>query len=404
MPLSFQVSRRDWPNAGSGARCLFAGYFSPWVLLLCSGLALMVSGWLLTSRAADPAMVHRLPAGMQQETADNAVDLDSLASAETSKDTRSSGDANAAPLAPPSLSSLEVLGRSIAFDRQMKENLDRMEGLSSDDQRELLRKLQRFQTLSLPEREQMQRFHDQLSRHPNRQQLQLVLDQYQDWLLTLPDRDRAILRAASPDERIAKIRELKLEQYEKSLGSDDASRLSKEDAHVLMDWLKTVRRSMGGGPMGFRRPPADDPAEEEARSAAKEASLAALYEKLSPAAQKLMDDAKSLPSRNGDPRDVLVFNWVRQVLFQPGDAALSETYDAATEEEKKQIQNIVELDPENLRSELTRLYRDKQGFARPSGRPGGGGPGGGPGNGGPGGGGRRGERRDDPGPPPGSGN
>ena len=108
--------------------------------------------------------------------------------------------------------------------------------LDSDGQREMLRKWERFKLLTESEREKLQKFHEQLSAHPEVDHLATLINQYYDWNLSLSDRERTDISVATSDQKLERIRRYRLSQYERNLGRDEATLLSFEDLKVFKDW------------------------------------------------------------------------------------------------------------------------------------------------------------------------
>jgi len=180
------------------------------------------------------------------------------------------------------------------------------------------------------------------------------MNQYADWQLTLTDRERVELQAASIEERLEKIRMFRLAQYEKRLGREASTRLSMEDAEALWEWSTERFRRWRLGGEGARL----DPRRLDSNV------LDELQERLSDRARSLMEQARERSSEQRDERAILVRNWLVD-LFQPSQAVLKATYESLSDEQRAELHQLAELTPEAINQELARHYSRRLGIFGP---------------------------------------
>ncbi len=254
--------------------------------------------------------------------------------------------------------------------------------LDSDAQREMLRKWERFQSLSSVEKKRLVEFDQQLAAHPDAAHLLSLIDQYYEWNLALSDRERADLAVASSDLRIERIQKFRMAQYQSNLGRDESTRLSIEDLILFWEWsrerIERMRRSSeerGGRPPNWRN----------GLLALSEEDLDELQSRFSEKAAALMrGKAGKLPDGR-DGRNELVANWLT-ASFQPTTTTLKSFYETLDETERAELMNTVDMTREAINDVLKRKYAERMGFqwfgggrGRPPGGPNSGGPGRGPG-------------------------
>jgi len=259
--------------------------------------------------------------------------------------------------------------------------------LDSDAQREMLRKWERFQTLSSVEKKRLVEFDQQLAAHPDTEHLLSLINQYYEWNLALSDRERADLAVASSDLRIERIQKFRMAQYASNLGRDESTRLSIEDLVLFWEWWRERMRG-NSEERGERRP-----IMRSGQLALSEEELDDLQGKFSEKAASLMRQSAGKLSDGRDGRNELVQKWA-WASFRPSTATLKSFYETLDENERAELLETADMTPEAINSILIQKYAQRIGIPSPGGRgrqPGGpntggpnsGGPGRGPG--GPGG-------------------
>jgi hypothetical protein len=260
----------------------------------------------------------------------------------------------------------------------VQENQKLFEAMAADDQREMVRKWERFSSLSADEQQRWRAFDEQLAAHPDADQLRAVMEHYYEWNLALSDRDRANLSVGSVDKRMELVQKLRLQQYEKNLLDDESTRLTLEELKIFQQWGREVLQRRRG--------------EEPLTAAALDSKLDDLQSRLSGRVAELMAERKGKVIEGRDERWLLVYQWQR-ALMQPSSAMLKSVYESLTAEEKVALSELPEMTPDSIDAKLREYYYDRMELGewarwargRGPGRPGPGGPGpGGPGPGGPG--------------------
>ncbi len=92
------------------------------------------------------------------------------------------------------------------------ERRERIENMSPAEKAELLRQKERFDGLDAAEQERLVELHRQIEAHPESDKLRGVMERYYQWLQTLRPYERDELRRLPPEERIARIKELRQHQ------------------------------------------------------------------------------------------------------------------------------------------------------------------------------------------------
>ncbi len=130
----------------------------------------------------------------------------------------------------------------VAADAPLADRRQAVEQLSPAAKLELQRQKERFESLPLAEQRRMRDLHRMLESHPDSEKLRQVLERYDVWLGTLSSAQRAKLLALPAAERIAQIREMKRRSEESIFGVITSSRLSREDARLVFDWLDELTK------------------------------------------------------------------------------------------------------------------------------------------------------------------
>lgn len=267
------------------------------------------------------------------------------------------------------------------------ENEKLFEAMAPDAQREMVRKWERFSTLSAADQERWRAFDAQLAAHPDAEQLRSVMDQYYEWNLALSDRDRATLSSDSVDKRMELVQKLRLQQYERNLLEDESTRLTLDELEVFQQWGREFQQ--------WRREAIQSQARREPLTGAElDAKLDDLQRRFSGRVAALMAERKGKLVEGRDERWLLVDSWTR-ALMRPSSAMLKSVYESLTPEEKVALSELPEMTPDSIEAKLREYYFDRidlgewarrvrgRGPGGPSGRgPGGPGPVG-PGFGGP---------------------
>ncbi len=108
-----------------------------------------------------------------------------------------------------------------------------IDSLGPSEMRELNEKKNHFDRLSQAEQDRLRKLDAQIRQHPRSEELLQVLGRYGQWLASLESKDRAELQALPPNDRLARIQQMRQ--------SEQRSRLSKcglteRDADTVFQW------------------------------------------------------------------------------------------------------------------------------------------------------------------------
>ena len=131
-----------------------------------------------------------------------------------------------------SAAALEQIGQ-VSHPREIERLV---KALSPVDRHQLRQMRSRFDALDEPEKDRLRDFHRQVCQSDSGPQLYAVLRRYRDWLATIPDGQRADLLELPPEQRIAKIREIRQSQQASSFRVH-AGDIPPEDAMTVAKWL-----------------------------------------------------------------------------------------------------------------------------------------------------------------------
>jgi len=112
---------------------------------------------------------------------------------------------------------------------ERRAHLEQMDAAAKD---QLRQKSERFAQLDPAERERLRALREQIEQDPHRAQLEQIMQQYSEWLLTLTPFQRAELADLEPRERVEMIKQIRDKQARES-----ARRLSHEDVTAFSQWF-----------------------------------------------------------------------------------------------------------------------------------------------------------------------
>ena len=113
----------------------------------------------------------------------------------------------------------------------------RLESLSPEQREELLRKKERFDALKDEEKERLRKLHQDITSAPDADRLQRVMSRYTQWLSSLTSAQRSELLTLPANKRIGKIKEL-LKQQENQRFQLYVGNLPTEDRDAIYEWLE----------------------------------------------------------------------------------------------------------------------------------------------------------------------
>lgn len=114
----------------------------------------------------------------------------------------------------------------------------RIEAMTAAEREQLARRYDRFMALAPEEQERLRALHRALEQDPAANELRAVMARYHRWLSRLSTAQRAELLAMDPEERLEKIRQLRLEKRARQ-----RRRLSPEDRQAVRSWIEGLVRS-----------------------------------------------------------------------------------------------------------------------------------------------------------------
>lgn len=244
---------------------------------------------------------------------------------------------------------------------EMAERRARIAAMTAAEREQLARRYDRFMALAPEEQERLRALHRALEQDPAASELRAVMARYHRWLSGLSTAQRAELLAMEPDERLEKIRELRLQERAR-----ERRRLSPEDRLAVRRWVEGLVRSRIFPQEWKQLEAMPDPQRraELARLAmqrrqqtirwlmANEESLNELREAISPQARKALD-AEDTPAG----RRAMLGAWIRQAF---GDLYARGPIKQRLPPEPEVLMRFMseELSPQE-RQELTGLSEDE---------------------------------------------
>jgi hypothetical protein len=297
-----------------------------------------------------------------------------------------------------------AIGSTVLWADSYAESAAKIESLTSEEKAELLRKKERFDKLSDTEKKRLRDLHAQLAASPELEQL---MGRYCNWLKNLSSSERAGLLNLPADQRIERIKQI-VQRQENSRFLDYVEYyLPTEDRNTVRKWLETyalshedeivkhmswdlrrrvreakdqqsrTRLLMVG--LFFRPPNSEMPFPQKDE-------VDALVATLSEATRKELEKAKPAADRDHRGYEIVRAALASIAFPPPSQDELNKFYVSLPPDQKQRLED---MDPEDMRRELRRMF----GFAKYRQGPGPGFPGGGPRGDGP-----RGPHP--PGPPP----
>lgn len=199
-------------------------------MLACALISFGIGSWMLG--APDRQLVQDLPLIEQLDAYTRAesvaflqlLDKHGLFLPETE---------NEAVPAPPG-SEQDTAGKDSPEQRR-----ERLEKMTPEQKETIYQRQQRFLALAPEEQQRLRNLYAEIETHPRRDRLRELMKNYHDWLKVAPSKDQAEVLAASPEKRVAKIKEVQIRLATERLRVV-ASELSSEDISAISLWLEVM--------------------------------------------------------------------------------------------------------------------------------------------------------------------
>ena len=111
-------------------------------------------------------------------------------------------------------------------------------GMQPGEQQELLRKQERFASLSVEEQDRLRALQAAIDADPNGKRLHELLVHYHEWLKTLSPSQREELSELPPKERVQLIKKIQQQQHARQEQARAAQLLSKQDMLEIVRWTE----------------------------------------------------------------------------------------------------------------------------------------------------------------------
>ena len=210
----------------------------------------------------------------------------------------------------------------------LRERKSRVENMTAEEKEQLWRKYERFRVLPAAEQDRLRLLDAALEADAEAARLRQVIQRYQHWLERLSPAERAELISLDPQQRLARISQLRGEEARR-LGPQDAEAFAAWFEALLVrqrPWLKRtldqaadegerraqIRRIIEDGFFrGPGRPAPAGPPDRSRRPFWSPDDLAKLKDALSETARRTLDEAAQPLERRK-----LVLSWLRQAYFK----------------------------------------------------------------------------------------
>ena len=271
---------------------------------------------------------------------------------------------------------------SAAAQKVYTQRRAQVDQMSDEQKRALGTHWEHFSELPKEKRDQLRQLHDDLESDPDSASLKRVMDQYHEWVETLPWTTRAELQELPTEERIARVRDLREEESIRTLSPEDRKvvftwflrQFGHPDARIPPEELDSLlkldprERWEKLAELGRRNPRmVDRPGEKEFEKA-----LPELRRQLSPRVRAVMEK-KSVQQQGR-----FVFQWILAASGpfprgrppfgglgrEIGESELLRVLEDLPQEEQRRLKG---LSDEERSRELRRLYWQRR-FGGPDGR------------------------------------
>ena len=252
-----------------------------------------------------------------------------------------------------------------------------LEGLSESEKAELAGKRERFERLSSEEQQRYREFHAQLENHPESVRLTRILMNYDAFLQSLTSIERAKLADLPLDEKIAEVQSLKFKQDWQAFNRLAEQSLTSKDFELLFNWIGQVALDHEAElQVAFyaERPEFDTDRlpktktdrmrfwsgfiigqlGEDTLKIPSDEELIALGNRLSPSAQKLLDQEEGRQEKLKMVRGWLFVGWMSMRRNTISEAELERFFNEKLTEEDRQT--LDQKSPEDRINMLREMY------------------------------------------------
>lgn len=263
----------------------------------------------------------------------------------------------------------------------------RFDSLSLAEKHQLKLNFETYSKLNSAELRELEAFHQRLNEHPDRAQLQSVLEKYYQWLTSLGSTDKGRVLDADSDKRLDEIAKLRSEQTRTALGKQGATRLPQvRDEEFLLNWFDFTIRSherlfreqfpkLFGEYQRRQSPPSNVP-QEQLVQIAKQASLRQLVAALIRADRQFIQDTiyydvdflrrglsyeaqAIIADQDVEGQKTLILNWIEatnQAKSMIPEEKLQEFYERLPADQRDQLD---QMPIDEWKEALSRMYREK---------------------------------------------
>jgi hypothetical protein len=195
--------------------------------LACALISFGIGSWMLG--APDRQLVQDLPLIEQLDAYTRAESVSFLQLLDKHGLFLPENDSEAVPAPPGS-------EQEPAEQDSPEQRRERLEKMTPEQKETIYQRQQRFVALAPEEQQRLRNLYAEIEAHPRRDRLRELMRNYYDWLKVAPSKDQAEVLSASPEKRIAKIKEVQIRLATERLRVV-ASELSSEDISAISLWL-----------------------------------------------------------------------------------------------------------------------------------------------------------------------
>lgn len=244
---------------------------------------------------------------------------------------------------------LAIFGRTARADETLAERRARVNQMDAHEREQLSQNYERFMNLDPEDQDRLRSLHDDLEAAPDRDELRQVMQNFHEWLNTLPANQRMTLAALPDEDRLKRIDQIRAFQTKQK------HRASPQDLHAIVAWAKKHE---------VQRKWTEARRNNTTTEVVSAEDLAELRETLSDEAKQALDDAHTPESMRQQ-----LMAWFVQFRRQGGAGGSRGGFRGPNDEElrtflKDELSDaerdyLSALPPERMQFELRQLWREK---------------------------------------------